>query len=152
MGGANKNWSKMTKMTKIKVVPNCLKWRENWSKLIFGFFSYPTLKNKYINRVPRKVFVNFVHLLSPPQLPQSKSWHSEVRCSHSAHLTQPCCDFLILCSPPTPPFHPKSKNIEHEALVWVLQRPNQVLLSSPTFPPWVAMATHWWLHLNEDDV
>ena len=28
--------------------------------------------------------------LSPPQ---GKSWHGEVRCSHSAHLTQPCCDF-----------------------------------------------------------
>ena len=23
------------------------------------------------------------------------SWHVEVRCSQSAHLTQPCCDFLL---------------------------------------------------------
>ena len=28
--------------------------------------------------------------------PQAKSLHGGVRCSHSAHLTQPCCDFLIL--------------------------------------------------------
>ena len=26
-------------------------------------------------------------------LPQAKSLHDGVRCSHSAHLTQPCCDF-----------------------------------------------------------
>ena len=27
---------------------------------------------------------------------QAKSWHGEVRCSHSAHLTQPCCYFFYL--------------------------------------------------------
>ena len=27
------------KMKKIKVAQNCLKWRENWSKMIFGLFS-----------------------------------------------------------------------------------------------------------------
>ena len=27
------------KNEKIKVVQNCLKWRENWSKMIFGLFS-----------------------------------------------------------------------------------------------------------------
>ena len=27
--------------------------------------------------------------------PHAKSVHGGVRCSHGAHLTQPCCDFLI---------------------------------------------------------
>ena len=53
----------LSKMKKKKVVENCLKWRENWSKMIFGF-SCP-----------------------PPQPSQAKSWHGELRCSHSAHLT-----------------------------------------------------------------
>ena len=29
-------------MKKIKVVQNCLKWREHWSKTKFGLFSPPT--------------------------------------------------------------------------------------------------------------
>ena len=33
-----KCWSKMKK---IKVTPNWLKWRENWSKIIFGFVLTP---------------------------------------------------------------------------------------------------------------
>ena len=36
--GAEKN---DIKNQKIKVVPNCLKWREKWLKLIFGFFNPP---------------------------------------------------------------------------------------------------------------
>ena len=28
--------------------------------------------------------------------PQAKSLHGEVRCSRSAHLTQPCCDLLLM--------------------------------------------------------
>ena len=31
-------------------------------------------------------------ILSPPQ---AKSLHGGVRCSRSAHLTQPCCDFFF---------------------------------------------------------
>ena len=38
-------------MRKIKVVQNCLKWRENWSKMIFEFFSpHPTKKVGYIKQ------------------------------------------------------------------------------------------------------
>ena len=44
------NWPKTKK---IKVVQNHLKWRENWSKMIFGFVAPPPqkkikIKNKYI--------------------------------------------------------------------------------------------------------
>ena len=40
--GAYKNL--LSKMKKIRVVQNCLKWREKWSKTIFGFFSPPQIK------------------------------------------------------------------------------------------------------------
>ena len=51
-----KNWGAYTfflsKMKKIKVVKNCLKWRENWLKTIFGFFPPPPEKKE--NRVTKK--------------------------------------------------------------------------------------------------
>ena len=31
----------LVKMKKIKVVPNWLKWRENWSEIFFGLFNHP---------------------------------------------------------------------------------------------------------------
>ena len=36
--------------------------------------------------------ISFVDFLTP----HPSARHGEVRCSHSAHLTQPCCDFWIL--------------------------------------------------------
>ena len=36
----------MIKNEKIKVVPNCPKWRENLTKLIFGFFTPPPTQKK----------------------------------------------------------------------------------------------------------
>ena len=50
IGYLQKNWS----TEKIKVVQNCLKWRENWSKMIFGFLSPPPPQK---NRVPNKKIV-----------------------------------------------------------------------------------------------
>ena len=43
------------------------------------------------------------HIISSLSTPQAKSCHGEVRCSRSAHLMQPCCDFYLvldsLCAP-----------------------------------------------------
>ena len=74
-------------MKKIKVVKNCMKWRENWSKIIFGLFSPPPkkifcwpynffgqkwkksklLKNAWNGeKIGRKWFLNF--LAPPPKI------------------------------------------------------------------------------------
>ena len=120
------------KWQKIKVVPNFLKWRDNWSKMIFWFFDPPPPKKKFSQKwqksklfqitwngkkIGRNWFLDFlatspskmniyieylekclsILFTCPPPLspPQAKSWHGEVWCSHSAHLTQPCCDFFL---------------------------------------------------------
>ena len=36
-----------------------------------------------------------LHLKPALSLPQAKSRHGGVMCSHSAHLMQPCCDFFL---------------------------------------------------------
>ena len=43
VGGVQK---KLSIMKKIKVVQNCLKWREHWSKTIFVLFSLPAPQKK----------------------------------------------------------------------------------------------------------
>ena len=53
-------------MKKIKVFQNCLKWRENWSKTIFGFVSPPPKKN----RVPKNNFVKNEKNRSFSKLPE----------------------------------------------------------------------------------
>ena len=67
---------------KIKVVPNWLKWRKNWSDIIFGFFDPPQkkyAKNQKIKVVPnlsemtRKLFGNYFRMFlhhPPPPRPQ----------------------------------------------------------------------------------
>ena len=46
MGGGTKKF--LSKMKKNKVFQNCLKWRENWSKIILEVLSPPPKKNKNI--------------------------------------------------------------------------------------------------------
>ena len=40
---------KLPNMKKIKIVQNCMEWRENWSKTIFVFFSPPPPKKNPLN-------------------------------------------------------------------------------------------------------
>ena len=40
------------------------------------------------------LFIRPIYIKTRSSPPQAKSWHGEVRCSRSAQLIQPCCDFL----------------------------------------------------------
>ena len=74
----------MKKIKNINIKKNIKKdiYKKNILKLILKerMSTIPLKKNKHI-----------ILFLSPPQ---AKSWHGEVRCSRSAHLIQPCCDFF----------------------------------------------------------